>query len=228
MDDTPKTLTDATRQKLRGDIISGKLKPGSKIHAQSLAKTYGVGNSPLREALFQLVSERFVSFAGQRGFSVADLTLTDLLDITEWRTKLECDALRRSMANRTVEWEAEFISELHKLNGIEADTSQGGAEAATRWETQHRRFHQSLYSRCGSDWLIRFCALLGEHGERYRRAFVEYREIDGSIREEHEALKLAILNREEDRAVALLHDHIQHAARLAENFLSSAEDPNNA
>lgn len=53
-------------QKLRADIIAGKLKPGQKIEAEvPLSKTYGISVAPVRQALRVLEEEGYVT--RQRG-----------------------------------------------------------------------------------------------------------------------------------------------------------------
>ena len=219
----PKTLTDATLQRIRGDIISQRLKPGEKLKAQELTQRYSVGNSPLREALFQLVSDRFVKSDGQRGFSVTELTASDLMDITNWRAELECTALQLSMSNRTVEWESEVIAAHHRLEGLQIKTGLDRDEAADIWEARHREYHFTLYSRCGSPWLLRFCELLADHGERYRRGFVDYPRVPESIRTEHKAILDAVVNQQDAEAIDLLRKHILTAASLASEHLRAQD-----
>ena len=46
-----KTLAEAAGRKLRADILQGRLKPGEKLQIERLSLAYGVGPTPLREAL---------------------------------------------------------------------------------------------------------------------------------------------------------------------------------
>jgi GntR family transcriptional regulator, carbon starvation induced regulator len=96
------------------------------------------------------------------------------------------------------------------------------------WEKRHREFHFALYATCGSPWLLRFCELLIQNGERYRRAFVRYTEIDRSITEEHEALLDAAIKKDALRAVKILEKHIRHAAELAAKNLFKTNKPSTA
>ena len=54
--------------RMRQDILSGKLKPGSKLRFTDLAENYKAGNSTLRESLSRLTADRLVIAQGQRGF----------------------------------------------------------------------------------------------------------------------------------------------------------------
>jgi GntR family transcriptional regulator, carbon starvation induced regulator len=173
-----------------------------------------VGTSTVREALFQLVSERLVSSEGQRGFKVSEISEAELLDITDWRIRLESEALRRSIENGDVEWEANTIAAFHRLKHLQDDGTGDGSEVAHRWEDNHWQYHFQLYSACRSPWLLRFCELLIQQGERYRRVHVRHPHIVPSITDEHEKLLKLAIARDADRAVALLQKHIRHALAI--------------
>lgn len=211
-----KTLTEATLARLRRDLVSGEFGAGQKIKSDDLKKRYGVGTSPIREALFQLVSEGLVRSDGQRGFRVAELRPEELVDIADWRARLECEALRRSIRNGDVEWEAGVVAAFHRLKHVETLQDIEPERAADLWEDLHGSFHFALYSACGSPWLLRFCSLLIQHGERYRRAYIAYPRIPTSITAEHAAIMDAATSRDADLAAELLEKHIRHAADLAQ------------
>ena len=105
-----KTLAEATLFRIRRDIISGSLAPGSKIKSDHLRERYDVGISPLREALFQLVSEGLVRADGQRGFRVSGISRDDLIDVTNWRMKLECEAIELAIIHGDKAWEERCLS----------------------------------------------------------------------------------------------------------------------
>src|SRR5476649_1901170 len=72
-DETASTipLTQIAWQKLRDDIICGKLRPKTRLRIGKLRELYGIGASPLREALSRLVPDGFVVSLDRRGFIVA-------------------------------------------------------------------------------------------------------------------------------------------------------------
>jgi GntR family transcriptional regulator, carbon starvation induced regulator len=195
------------------------------VKSEHLKEVYGVGTSPIREALFQLAGDGLVRAEGQRGFRVAELNENELADITDWRIRLEGEALRRAVLQGTIEWETSAVAALHRLKRFQETSRAKGREAADLWEKYHREFHFALYATCGSPWLLRFCELLVQNGERYRRAFVRYAEIDASITKEHEALLDAALKRDATRAVKVLEGHIRHAATLAADHLFNSAKP---
>jgi GntR family carbon starvation induced transcriptional regulator len=210
-----KTLAERIFHEVRADIMSGSLNPGGKLKADELKLRYGVGTSPIREALFQLASEGLVKADGQRGFRVAPLCEAELRDITEWRETLECEALQRSIKVGDLEWETTAVAALHRLKQVAAQIGLDHAARADLWETRHRSYHFALYGACGSPWLLRFCELLLAQGERYRRSFLRYDRISPAITREHEDLLDAALARDADRAVEILRRHIRRATEIA-------------
>ena len=69
-----RTQTDRVHRRLRADIIAGRLAPGTRLAMEQLKTAYGVGLSPLREALSRLSSQGLVEQLSQRGFRVAGVS----------------------------------------------------------------------------------------------------------------------------------------------------------
>ena len=210
------TLASAVVDRLRGDILHGVLPPGEKLRLEHLATRYGVGRTPLREACCRLASEGLVTIEDQRGFRVAPISRADLLDLTRTRQQLETLALRGALAQGDIAWEGEVTAALHRLQR-RAPTSGGGVLDDT-WEQEHARFHATLLSACGSPWLLKFHATLFDQTERYRRLAQAHGRAGRNVEDEHAALVKAALDRDAERACALLTEHI---ARTTELVLAS-------
>ena len=60
---------------LRADIINGSLKPGARLRFIELQARYGIGTSPIREALSRLAADRLVIQEVNRGFRVPPVSL---------------------------------------------------------------------------------------------------------------------------------------------------------
>ena len=171
------------------------------------------------------MSEGLVRSDGQRGFRVAELRQEELRDIADWRARLECEALRRAIATGDMDWEARIVAAFHRLKRVEGESGLDPKDAADLWEDHHRAFHFALYSACGSPWLLRFCELLIQHGERYRRAYIAYPTVPRSITAEHQAIMEAAIARDGDLAADLLERHIRHAADLALSHATGRAGP---
>jgi len=77
----PATQSEEAYRQIRSDIIRGQFIAGEKLRIESLRKQYGIGPTPLREALNRLTADGFVLAEGQRGFITAPLTADDLEDV---------------------------------------------------------------------------------------------------------------------------------------------------
>ncbi len=69
------TATEAAVKKLKQDIMSGALAPDSQLKMRELKSRYGIGASPMREALAQLAAEGFVHQRAQKGFRVPPVSI---------------------------------------------------------------------------------------------------------------------------------------------------------
>lgn len=212
----PRTMTARVFRLIRSDITSGRIKPGTKLQVEPLKKKYGAGSSPLREALAHLAATGLVYAEDQRGFRVADVSLQELVDVTRLRVDLEISALRASLKLGDIEWEIAVSGAFQRLRHSIAELTAEDEKAPDRWEQTHRRFHTTVIGACGSPWTLHFCDRLYDQLERYRRIFVEHSNISPDILEEHEHILKAVLDRDEEKAVALLRKHVVMAAYLTE------------
>lgn len=210
------TLASAVVDRLRGDILRGVLPPGEKLRLEHLAPRYGVGRTPLREACCRLASEGLVTIEDQRGFRVAPISRADLLDLTRTRQQIEPLALRAAIAQGDITWEGEVTAALHRL--LRRAPTSGSGTLDADWELEHARFHATLLNACGSPWLLRFHATLFDQSERYRRLAQAHGKARRDVDDEHTALVRATLDRDAERACALLTEHI---AKTTERVLAA-------
>ena len=136
-----KTLADQAYKLVREDLLAGSLEPSARLRVNELKLRYGLGLSPLREALLRLASEGFVVAEGQRGFAVAPLSMAELTDITRTRQQIESIALGWAIEHGDADWEAAIIAAFHRLSRTPMPTSPTESEALLSWELKHRAFH---------------------------------------------------------------------------------------
>jgi GntR family transcriptional regulator, carbon starvation induced regulator len=204
-----KTLSDQAYQQLRADIIRGDLSPNEKLRIEHLRKVYGVGASPLREALSRLTADGFVTAEGQRGFRVAAMSEEDLEDITRLRILLEKQALTQSIAHGDDAWESRIVAAFYQLEKVE----ESEARDPTEWEKRNHDFHEALIAGCTSKWLRRFYGILYDQHKRYRNIALST-EIPRDLHQEHEELRNAALARDTERASKAIDHHIRRTAEI--------------
>src|SRR4051812_12076072 len=90
------TQTANLYDRLREDLLSGRLEPGRKLQMRFLMETYQAGQTPLREALNRLTAEDLVESREQRGFYVTNVSQSELRELTKTRCWVESLALREA------------------------------------------------------------------------------------------------------------------------------------
>jgi GntR family carbon starvation induced transcriptional regulator len=213
---------------VRSRIVRGEYLPGMRLRIESLQQSLAVSSSPLREALNRLVAEGLVEVDEGRGFRVAQISVPALKELTYLRILLEGDALRRSVAAGDMEWEGRVVSALHKLRRSEENFIEGEVpkpEDFEEWSERHRQFHLALLSGCGFPRLLQMCETLYDQAERYRRVARLSRQPRKKA-QEHKKLADAALGRNVEKAVEILHAHIQKTAdRVVEVLDGDVEQP---
>lgn len=209
-----KTLSNQAYSRLRHDIIQGAFPPGAKLGIEHLRATYGMGATPLREALHRLSAEGFVAVEGQRGFRVADISARELRELTQLRIVIEGLALRESVERADDDWESRVVVAFHHLQKIEKQPEPDPA----LWEARNNAFHLALISQCESRWLMRIYELLYDQHRRYR-VIARVERGDRDIHGEHVAMMEAALARDIDRLLAGHEAHIRNTARALERRL---------
>lgn len=205
-----RSQTSTTYARLKADILAGKAPPGHKLKINDIAARLGVSPGAVRESLSRLVPEGFVVSRDQRGFTVAPITIEDLLDLTRLRCDIEEIALRRAVAEGDAGWEASVLATAHRLRRTPRVVD---GEPNLDWLVQHELFHRALVSGAHSPRLLGLNAQLYQQLERYRvlswRAD-RSRDVDA----EHQALVDAALDRDADALVGTARAHFERTATL--------------
>lgn len=211
-----RTLASSAYADLRRDIVDLKLKPGEKLRLKDIGERYGYGLAPLREALSKLASENLVFAEDQRGFSVTQVSLSDLLDLTFVRRNIEVIALRASIENGDDEWEGNVVAAFHRLSLAQMRRQDDPTSLNTDWKERHRTFHHAVVSGCRSPRLMAMRDLLFDQSDRYRRVAASQIEVPRDIGGEHQAIFEATISRDADLACQLIGEHIERTAAIAE------------
>lgn len=220
--DEPEVTASATAlSRLKRDIIAGHLVPGSKLPIRQLSETYGVGTSPMREALACLSGTGLVRLEGQKGFRVTPIGLSDLEDISRTRELVEGMAVELAINSVNAGHEADIVRALYMLKVELHHRGEGGAVWLDAFEGRHHEFHRSLIAACPLVSLKEFCDQLYLQAERYRRVLYGFAFEVEAVISEHESLSEAVLSHDVPRAQAAIVRHIRLTLELLRSMLST-------
>jgi DNA-binding GntR family transcriptional regulator len=214
MSGRPATRTEQVYARLRGDILSGRLTPGSRLPFAELSDRYGGSMSAIREGLQRLVEQGIVVSEPQLGFRVVTLSAEDLHDLTVARCEIEGMALRYAILHGDLAWESEIVAAAYALERTPVEAGDGDQSLTDDWTGAHRRFHQALIAGCPNNRLRAVASSLRDAAELYRHwaklAEQPARDVDA----EHGAIANAVLARDADLATGLLEQHLRTTAGL--------------
>jgi GntR family carbon starvation induced transcriptional regulator len=194
---------------LRTDIVTGKLPPGQRLKALSLAKYYEVSLNVIREALNRLAGEKLVEVEPQLGFAVRTLSSEDLQDLVQQRILLEGIALRECILRNGVHWQSQVLAAHHRLIKTQMTLDSKPRIVNPEWLARHADFHQVILEACGSKRLFQIIRELSDAAEMYHRALLPVVGRDREMESEHTELLKAIMAADADKAVRVLTAHLE-------------------
>lgn len=204
------TIYQRVRDRIRADILAGRIAPGSRLKITDLAERYGLSHMPVREALQQLQGEGLVSLSPNRGASVRRMDAAFIRGLFDIREALEGFLTRQAAGRMT----PAVLAALHGLQDrYDAAVASGDLAACIPLNV---RFHQTILELTGNEEAIR---LLNQHTSLIQalRARVGYApDRPATIQREHRAL-LAALSRGDGEAAQRI--HALHVRAAAEDML---------
>lgn len=183
-------------------ILSGELKPGTRIKQDELAEELNTSRIPVRDALRTLEAKGLVAIRSNNGARVVELSLRDLEMSYEIRERLEPLLLADSLPNLS----EEDIGEMHDVLRAMDD-----ADDVERFLSLDRKFHWISYRGHQSPLLAEMVERLWDTTQSYRRAYARLSLKNGGtiMRSEHRLLFGAVARREVETAQMALAMHIR-------------------
>jgi DNA-binding GntR family transcriptional regulator len=210
-------LREKVVERLRAEIVSGQVVPGTIYSVPGLAGELGISTTPIREALLELSRAGLVTAMRNRGFKVEPVTLEDVENIFSLRVLLERHALVSLAEQRLTDTEplvllADAVGVAVKRNDL------------TAYVEADRRFHEALVTRANNARLTKMIMALRSDMRLYGIDSKEGRERQrASVKEHYEMIEYAAAG-DSERIGALISKHILEWKPLFIAALSAASD----
>lgn len=214
--DTQRTISDRTYQRLKDDIISGKLPQGSKLVEEELARAYGISRGPLREAIRRLEGVKLLERIPHAGVRVVTLNYKMMSDIYGVREALEGMAARLAAEHMS----KEKIRDLQELLVQHARSIEEVDGKAYFQNEGNFDFHYRIGEASGNQWLIQHL-----YHEMYqiirmcRHQSAQTPDRPQKALAEHQQIVDAISARDGELAEMLMRRHIRGAWNIVKEFL---------
>lgn len=208
------TKQQALERFLREEIARGRIKPGTRLKQQELARQFGMSPTPVRETLRRLEGDGLVLYAPNRGIRVAQVDGPEVEEIYLMRMALESLAVRSAATRLT----ADDLSTLSHLQDRMDCATAGGRLKTLR--NLNYDFHMAIYSRAGYHRLFQFIqALWGLFPWDTLQVIPGRAEV--SMREHHAILR-RLRKRNGPAAAGLMQTHIARSFGDLRAYLAAA------
>lgn len=196
----------AVYERIRDDIIDGRLGHNARLKVSELALAYGTSTNPVREALQQLRGEGFVIIEPHRGARVRPTDEHFVRDIIEVEALIEPELTRWFVG---IAAEADIAA----LESIQRQIEELNFADQRRHGELDTRFHQVIYdrhyNRLAAELWWRHREVLRAMSRRYPTSLSRR----AAVIREHHALIAAVRAQDADRAAAIVAEHVRGSGR---------------
>ncbi len=199
----PRNLKEVVYQRLKENILRGKLPPGVKLPETLIAQQLGVSRTPLREAINRLEQDGFVEIIPRRGSFVRQVSPDEILEDLEIREVLEGLAVREAAHRATPQM-------IEAMKACFRNFSPSRVEKSLRpYAQQNVQFHHCIIEASQNRKLITLIRNLYDHMDWVR---LHTMILPGRAKKslaEHQKLIRLIENRQGELAEKVLRSHIR-------------------
>lgn len=206
------TNAEKAYTQIKGKIITAEMPPGSVINEAQLMDEFALGRTPIREAIKQLQTENLVMVTPRKGMYVADIAVTDLLQIFEVRVELESFSTRLA-ADRITEHE---IADLQKLAKAYQEADLSNKEVLIKLDGE---FHALLAKATHNKFLIKEIEHYYNLSLRIWYIALNYAKPDDIDVDAHIEILEAIQARDAEKAGLRMRKHIQDFHKTIKQYI---------
>lgn len=186
-----KALRNYVYDHIRVMIDQGDLPIGKKIDKSELAERLGVSQTPIHDALNQLVGEKFLEQRPRDGYYIREFNAVEFCELFEMRAGLEGIAVRLCCENATDEQLRVLTSAFDEFS-LPMDE-----ELVHHYYEIDRRFHEDIVVFSGNGFILESLKTTGFQARTYQKGLVRGPDI---TLHEHRMVVEAIKARDGERA----------------------------
>lgn len=212
------TLSDEVFRALVNEILSGVVKPGTRLDEPSICRKFGVSRTPIREALRRLSGTGLVEVTPRKGVTVARIEVEQLNDMFEALAEFEGLCARLSAVRMTA-------LEKKRLEILNANRQKKLADGDDHFADLNNEFHEAIYMGTHNSSIASVTRSFRQRLAPFRVLQFVPGHTEYSFHE-HDGIVHAIISSDADRAYSLMRDHVTRAGlQVIEHFSRREESP---
>jgi DNA-binding GntR family transcriptional regulator len=203
---------------LRDAILSGHLKPGTRLPQETVAQRYGASRVPVQQALRELAEEGVVTLEPNVGARVALFDLSELIETYRGREAIEPMVLAESIPHLSVQ-DIEHIERL-----VEETEARAAVGDRLGYVAADLPLHFATFAGADMPRMLRIIEGFWDTTQRYRQIYgLMPTSVEISVLE-HRLLLDHIKARNPEDAARLLVTHIRRTRLGLASYVHELED----
>ncbi len=213
----PTTVTAAVANRLRDEILSGRLAPGDRLRQAHVAASFGVSTTPVREAFAALEREGLIESHPHRGVVVFEPSGRDLHEYYEIRIPLEAFATEKAVPNLS-------DGDLARLQSLRERLAASNRKADWKLSTElNDEFHFTIYRAARRPQLLQMITELRASSRAYVAIVPRLVDRMEESDREHEAIYRACAEKRPKQAAKAMVRHLQHSVDIVSASLEDGQ-----
>jgi len=203
--ENPTLIRGQIYNKIKEEILSGSISPGSRVLEGRLAKQVNVSRTPVREALHILEMEGFLESFPRVGYRVREITWEEVVEINEIRAVLEPLAARKAIESE----DQSYVDALEQvLIQSEVAAKQDQLGSFLQYDTE---FDEIIVRASGMKTLLDIWATLRHRLRLYRMGAQDPHSLDTRLRsvEGHWRIFRCLKAKDQDAVKKAIKEHLE-------------------
>ena len=202
------TLSEQIYEILRQDILTQKIKCGTKLTLKVLQERFEVSSTPIREALTRLSEEGLMFYYSNIGVRVLEFTSQDLREIFQFMGDLDALAVRYAADHAKRDTLTDQLRENLEACKKETDTK--------KLLQLSDEFHLLFYEYCDNSRLKNSAERMRSQLSVASYQYEQQTDNRSHIYEEHRAIFASFARGEAEEAAAKMKAHLMHSLVYAQ------------
>jgi DNA-binding GntR family transcriptional regulator len=198
-------LSEKVYQLFKRDIITGVLEPGRPLTEVFLTERFGASLTPVREACIRLNSEKLLESVPNKGYSVASISFSTILELFQVRSLLEEFTVQEACSKNN----PELLGKIEALGQVVSRLGDRGSYL--HFIDANFNLHLSIAKLAGNNSVVSMLADVLNQLRRLGYLTVAREDEGPQIAEEHAKIVMAIRNKDRQGAKKSIRRHIQSA-----------------
>lgn len=204
-------LSELAYERIRDQIVRVEIPPGAPLPEDRLSEEFGLGLTPIRNALRRLSTEHLVMIYPRRGTFTAEINIGDERWLTEFRTEVEGLAAYLAAERASSEERQELLRLANSFRIAKKDREVSDLDA---------HFHRQMFTAARNPFLQASASVYYNLSLRIWYYCSRNFTVSETRGTDHMALAQAISEHNPEGARAAARDHILSSSRVIRGLLA--------